>query len=76
MIKQHNTEGKPKLQDELIITESKTYYWINISSLHKHPVIEYKVKIFDWKNNNWMTLLYESNIKMKSLNENRNAEYN
>ena len=26
LIKQHKTEGKSKLQNELIVTESKTYY--------------------------------------------------
>ena len=35
------------------IIESKTYYWINMSLLHKHPVIEYKIEICEWKNNNW-----------------------
>ena len=43
LIKQHKTEGKSKLQNELIITESKTYYWIIISLLHKRTVIEYKI---------------------------------
>ena len=42
LIKQHKTEGKSKLQNELIITESKTY-WIIISLLHKHTVSEYKI---------------------------------
>ena len=36
------------------IIESKTYYWINMSLLHKHPVIEYKIEISEWKNNNWI----------------------
>ena len=49
LLKQHKTEGKSKLENELIITESKAYYWINISLLDKHPVIEYKIKIFEWK---------------------------
>ena len=42
LIKQHKTEGKSKLQNELIITESKTY-WIIISLLHKRTVSEYKI---------------------------------
>ena len=42
MIKQHKTEGKSKLQNELIIIESEN---LNMSLLHKHPVIEYKLKI-------------------------------
>ena len=47
MIKQHKTEGKSKLQNELIIIESKTYYWINMSLLHKNQIIEYKINIFE-----------------------------
>ena len=47
MIKQHKTEGKSKLQNELITIESKIYYWINMSLLHKNPVIEYKINIFE-----------------------------
>ena len=45
MIKQHKTEGK--LQNELIIIESKTYYWINMSLLYKNPIIKYKINIFE-----------------------------
>ena len=47
MIKQHKTEGKSKLQNELIIIESKTYYWINMSLLYKNPIIKYKINIFE-----------------------------
>ena len=47
LIKQHKTEGKSKFQNELIITKLKTYYWINISLLHKHPVMEYKIQILN-----------------------------
>ena len=51
--------------------------------MHKHPVIEYEMEIFERKNkrlivwiNNWilnncMKLSNELNIKMKSLNENK-----
>ena len=47
LLKQHKTEGKSNLQNKLIITESKTCCWINILLLHKHAVIEYKIKIFE-----------------------------
>ena len=42
LVKQHKTEGKSKLQNELLITELKTY-WIIISLLHKCTVSEYKI---------------------------------
>ena len=47
MIKQHKTEGKSKLQNELIIIESKIYYWINMSLLYMNPIIKYKINIFE-----------------------------
>ena len=75
LLKQHKTEGKSKLENELILIELKTYYWINMSLLHKHPVSEYKIKTFEWKNNNSMKLFIELNINMKLLNENRNIGY-
>ena len=46
-----------------------------MSLLHEHPIIECKIEFFEWKNNNWMKLLKELNIKIKSLNENRNIDY-
>ena len=46
-IKQHETERKSKLYNDLIIIELKTYYWKNMSLLQKHPVIEYKIEIFE-----------------------------
>ena len=33
------------------------------------------MKVFECKNNNWMKLLKRLNIKLKSLNENRDIEY-
>ena len=79
LIKQHKTEEKSKLQNEFIITESKRYYGINISLLHKHTVIEciyiYIYIFFLNENNNGTKLLKRLNIKTKSLNENRNIEY-
>ena len=56
LIKQHKTERKFKSYNELIIIESRTYYWIIISLLHKHPVIEYEIEIFEWKLSNGIKL--------------------
>ena len=71
LIKPYKIEGKSKL----IIIETKTYYWINMSLLHKHPVIAYKIKIFEWKSDNWMKLLNELNISTKLLNENSGCKW-
>ena len=43
LIKQYKIEGKSKS----IVIETKTYYRINMSLLHKHPVIAYKIKSFE-----------------------------
>ena len=45
-----------------------------MSLIHKHPAIWYKIEIFEWRNNDWMELLRKLNIKMNSLNKNRNIE--
>ena len=38
---------------------------------YEHPGIEYKIEIFEWKNDNWVKLLNKLNIKMKSLNKHK-----
>ena len=67
---QSKAERKSKLQNGLIVNS-----WINISLLQNHPATGYKIEIFEWKNNNWVKLLKGFNIKMKSLNKNRNIKY-
>ena len=42
--------------------------------MNKYAIFE-KIEIIKWKNNNWMKLLKELDIKMKLLNERRNTEY-
>ena len=46
-----------------------------MSLLQNHPATGYKIEIFEWKRNNCMKLSKELNIRIKSLNENRNTEY-
>ena len=75
LIKEHKTEGKSKLYNKLINITSKTHYWKNMSLLQIHPVNEYKIKIFEWKTNNWIKLLNELKINMTLLKENRNIWY-
>lgn len=61
---------------ELTIIDSKTNYWRDMSLLEKNRAVGYKIQIFKRKKDNvWVKLLYELNIKMKILNENRVIEY-
>ena len=61
---------------ELTIIDSKTNYWRDMSLLEKNRTVGYKIQIFKRKKDNvWVKLLYELNIKMKILNENRVIEY-
>lgn len=61
---------------ELTIIDSKTNYWRDMSLLEKNWAVGYKIQIFKRKKDNiWVKLLYELNIKMKILNENRVIEY-
>lgn len=61
---------------ELTIIDSKTNYWRDMSLLEKNWAVGYKIQISKRKKDNiWVKLLYELNIKMKILNENRVIEY-
>ena len=45
-----------------------------MSLLHKHTSIGNKIEIFKWGNKNWIKLIKELDIEMKSFNENRDIQ--
>ena len=45
-----------------------------MSLLHKHTSIGYTIEIFEWGNKNWIKLIKELDIEMKSFNENRDIQ--
>lgn len=46
-MKQNKTGKNSKLFNWLIIIESKTNYWVNMSLLQKYPGIGFKIEIFE-----------------------------
>lgn len=43
--------------------------------LNQKQTIGSKIEIIEWKNNSWLKLMSELNIKIKLLNKNRNIGY-
>ena len=43
--------------------------------LNQKQIIGSKIEIIDWKNNSWLKVMSELNIKIKLLNKNRNIGY-
>ena len=58
-----------KKTEQNLAIESKT----NI--LNQKQIIGSKIEIIEWKNNSWLKVMSELNIKIKLLNKNRNIGY-
>ena len=43
--------------------------------LNQKQTIGSKIEIIEWKNNSWLKVMSELNIKIKLLNKNRNIGY-
>ena len=60
---------------ELKKTEQNLAIVSKTNILNQKQIIGSKIEIIEWKNNSWLKVMSELNIKIKLLNKNRNIGY-